>query len=96
MTAADALRVAHLGAQAEIALVRRDAVAGPLLAQAARAAGGSGPGAALDAAMALVRGLDLAAAGPAAAARRKAAQALCRIAVQEAHAVLLGAAGPSR
>ena len=38
MSAPDVLRVIALAAQAEMALVRRDAVAGPLLAQAARAA----------------------------------------------------------
>lgn len=89
MTRAEAVRlVAALGA-VEMALVRRDPVAGPLLAQAARAADGLGPGPYVSAAAALSRTVDLHAAGPGPAAARKAAQALCRAAAQAAAAAAL-------
>jgi hypothetical protein len=91
MTAPDALRVSRLCAQAEIALVRRDPVAAPLLSQAARAAAGLPPGEALEVAARMARGLDHAAADPAARAVRKAIQALTRIASQRAEADLLAA-----
>jgi hypothetical protein len=68
-----------------MALVRRDPVAGPLLAQAARAADGLPGGPSLALAARLVR-------LPADDAVRKAAQALCRIGAQEAQAAVLGAA----
>lgn len=89
MTRADAVRlVAALGA-VEMALVRRDPVAGPLLAQAARAADGLPPGRYVAAAAALSRIVELHAAEPSAAAARKAAQALCRAAAQAAQAAAL-------
>lgn len=75
--------------QAEIALVRRDPVAGSLLAQAARAAEGLAPGRALAAAASLARSVDLGSRAPAAAAARKVAQALCRLALQQAAGALL-------
>jgi len=84
VSAADALRVATLAAQCEMALVRRDAVAGPLLAQAARAAEGMTSAAVLDEAARLVRG------GVDDEAVRVASLALCRMGLQEAQATLLG------
>ena len=74
-----------LVSQCEMALVRRDAVAGPLLAQAARAAGGLAGGRCLEVAARIVREVELAE-HPAA---RKVAQALTRIALQEAQAAVL-------
>lgn len=87
----DAVRLtAALGA-IEMCLVRRDPVAGPLLAQAARAGDGLPPGPLLVAARDIVRDLDPAAGDPAAAAARKAAQALCRAAAQlSQHAAMTG------
>ena len=89
MTAApagsDALRVVALAAQAEMALVRRDAVAGALLAQAARAADGMPSGPALAEAARLVR------TEPGREAVRQAALSLCRLGLQEAQAQALGA-----
>ena len=73
-----------------MALVRRDPVAGPLLAQAARAADGLEPGPALAAAARLAREVDLADPAPGPAACRKVAQALCRLAGQQACAAILG------
>ena len=87
MNAADALRVVTLAAQAEMALVRRDAVAGPLLAQAARAAEGSPAAQPLQEAARLVR------AAPEREAVRQAALALTRMGLHEAEAVVIGAAG---
>lgn len=86
MSTADALRVVTLAAQAEMALVRRDAVAGPLLAQAARAADGMPAGPLLAEAAAMVRG------EPGREAIRQAALSLCRMALQDAQADVLGAA----
>lgn len=86
MSVADALRVVTLAAQAEMALVRRDAVAGPLLSQAARAADGSPAGPLLAEAAAMVR------AEPGREAIRQAALSLCRMALQDAQADVLGAA----
>jgi hypothetical protein len=91
---ADALRLAVALGAVEMALVRRDPVAGPLLAQAARAADGLPQGPLLAAAAALSRRVDLAGAGEGEAAARKVAQALCRAAAQEVQAAL--AAGASR
>jgi hypothetical protein len=91
MSPAEALRVAGWVAQCEIALVRRDPVAGALLAQAARAADGLPPGPALAAAARLARTTDLADRAPGPAACRKVAQALCRVAAQRSGAALLGA-----
>lgn len=85
MSAADALRVVTLAAQAEMALVRRDAVAGPLLAQAARAADGMPAGPPLAEASALVR------AAPEREAVRQAALSLCRIGLQQAQGQVLEA-----
>ncbi len=86
MSAPDSLRVVALAAQAEMALVRRDAVAGPLLAQAARAADGMPAGHVLAEAGRLVR------AAPEREAVRQAALSLCRMGLQEAQADLLGGA----
>jgi len=83
VSAADALRVVTLAAQAEMALVRRDAVAGPLLSQAERAAEGMPAGPLLAEAAAMVRG------EPDSEAMRQAALSLCRMALQDAQADLL-------
>ena len=91
MTAQEALRIALLCAQAEIALVRRDPVAGPLLAQAARAAEDRPGGDALSLAARIARDVDLDERGPGPSACRKAVQALCRQALQEAQGALLSA-----
>ena len=85
MTTPDALRVIALAAQAEMALVRRDAVAGPLLAQAARAAEGTSAAQVLDEAATLVR------VAPEREAVRQAALSLCRMGLHEAEAVALAA-----
>jgi hypothetical protein len=90
VTQAEAVRLGAALAQCEMALVRRDPVAGPLLAQAARHAEGLPPGPLVAAAAGLVR----AAAPPGTPegdAARKAAQALCRAAVVAVDAALLGA-----
>ncbi|MEW6583077.1 MAG: hypothetical protein AB1416_09990 [Actinomycetota bacterium] len=92
MTRGDALRVVGLCAQADIALVRRDPVAAALLAQAARAAAGMAGGDALAAAAATARAVDLTDRSPGPAACRKAVQALCRIALQDAQAAVLSGA----
>lgn len=92
MTPEQALRVAGWCSQAEIALVTRSAVAGPLLSQAARAADGVAGGDALAAAARIARAVDFADRGPEASAARKVAQALCRLGLQEAHQALLAAA----
>lgn len=89
MTRREGVRLLGLCAQCEMALVRRDAVAGPLLAQAIRAAGAGLAADALSAAAGLVRGLDLSDRGPGVEATRKVAQALTRIATQEAQAAIL-------
>jgi hypothetical protein len=68
-----------------MALVRKDRVAGPLLAQAARAADGLAGGQTLAVAARLVREVDISDHEPA----RKVAQALTRVASQEAQAALL-------
>ena len=86
MSASDPLRVVALAAQAEMALVRRDAVAGPLLSQAARAADGMPAGPLLQQAAAMVRG------EPGREAIRQAALSLCRMALQEAQVEALGVA----
>ena len=87
----DALRlVAALGA-IEMALVRRDEVAGPLLAQAARAAAGTPVDAWLAEAARLTRAPEFFGSAPAQAARRKVVQALCRASAQAVQAALLEA-----
>jgi hypothetical protein len=83
---ADDLRVIGLASQAEMALVRRDAVAGPLLAQAARAAQGMSCGPVLAAAAECMRAI------PDDEAVRRAALSLCRMGLQEVQASALGAA----
>lgn len=89
MNRGEAVRlVAALGA-VEMCLVRRDPVAGPLLAQAARAADGLPVGSLLAGARDLLRTAPEGESPDAAAARRKVAQALCRAAAQEAQARLL-------
>jgi hypothetical protein len=92
VTRAEAARIVTLTAQAEMALVRRDPVAGPLLAQAARAADGLPPAPVLAAAAALARGDDPTDDAPASAARRKVVQALCRAGAQVAVGDLLAPA----
>ncbi len=89
MDRAAALRVTTLGAQAEMALVRRDPVAAPLLAQAARAADGSACAPLLEEAATLVRLHGVRGDDAPARARRKVVQALVRAASQRAQAVLL-------
>lgn len=89
MTAAEAVRLGAALAQCEIALVRRDPVAAPLLAQAARHADGLAPGPLVAAAARLARG-GVGDGTPEAAAARKAVQALCRAAVVAVDARLLG------
>lgn len=92
MRRADAIRlVAQIG-QCEIALVRRDPVAGPLLSQAARAAAGLEPGEVLAFAARLARGHDPTSAEPAQRSRHKVIQALTRMAAQQAQSAAL--AGP--
>ena len=86
MTVADALRVVTLAAQAEMALVRRDAVAGPLLAQASRAAEGTPAERPLQEAARLVR------AAPEREAVRQAALSLTRMGLHEAEAAVIEAA----
>jgi len=90
VTAADAVRLVAALAAVEMALVRRDPVVGPLLAQAARAAAGLAPGPLVAAAAAASRAVDLSGDTPAERAARKAVQALCRAAAQECQAAALG------
>lgn len=91
MRTPDAVRlVAALGA-VEMVLVRRDPVAGPLLAQAARAGEGTHVEGWLAAAARMVRDPGIWDDAPPAAARRKAVQALCRAAAQSVQAELLAA-----
>ncbi len=89
MTTAEAVRLSAALAQCEIALVRRDSVAAPLLAQAARHADGLPTGELLAAAAALARLLDPMGERPDQDAARKVVQALCRAAVLEVDAALL-------
>ena len=89
MRQTDALRlVAALGA-IEMALVRHDEVAGPLLAQAARAAAGTPVDAWIAAAAGLVRAPEFFGDAPPQTARRKVVQALCRASAQAVQAELL-------
>lgn len=92
LTTPDAVRLCAALAQCEMALVRRDPVAGALLSQAARHAHGLGPGALVDAAARLARLIDPASVAPDQRAGHKVVQALCRAAVYEAEASLLSAA----
>ena len=89
MTREEAVRLSASLAQCEIALVRRDPVASPLLAQAARHAHGLEVGELVAAAAGLARALDPAGGAPEQAAARKVVQALCRAAVCEVDAELL-------
>lgn len=89
MNRVEAVRLVAAVAQCEMALVRRDEAAGPLLAQAARAARGLPGGDFLDAAARLARGFDMSSSDPEDAAQRKVAQALCRAAGIEAQAAAL-------
>ncbi len=84
MSTGDALRVVTLAAQAEMALVRRDQVAGPLLAQASRAAAGTPAAGFLEEAAAMVR------VAPEREAVRQAALSLCRMGLQQAQARAMG------
>ena len=86
------VRLAAALAQCEIVLVRSDPVAGALLAQAARHAEGLAGGEMVAAAARLARASGMGGAGPEGAAARKAVQALCRAAVIETDAALLGCA----
>ena len=90
MSAPDPVRLAAALAQCEIALVRHDPVAGALLAQAARHADGLAGGEMVAAAARLARLSGGGEAGLEGAAARKAVQALCRTAVIETDAALLG------
>lgn len=85
----DLVRLAGSLAQCEMALVRRDAVAAALIAQAARHAEGLPEEALVTAAARLTRSCDLTGGTAEAAAARKAAQALVRAAVIGAEAGLL-------
>ena len=89
MTREEAVRLSASLAQCEIALVRRDPVASPLLAQAARHARGLEVGELVAAAAGLARALDPTGRAPEQAAARKVVQALCRAAVCEVDAELL-------
>jgi hypothetical protein len=86
---ADLVRLVASLAQCEIALVRRDAVATALVAQAARHADGMPSGPAAAAAAHLARAVDPAGPAPQSAAARKVVQALVRCAAIEAEAELL-------
>ena len=88
-TSADLVRLTASLAQCEIALVRRDAVAAALVAQAARHADGMPSGPPAAAAARLARAADPAGPSPPSAAARKVVQALVRCAVIEAEAELL-------
>lgn len=89
---ADLVRLHASLAQCEMALVRRDAVAAALLAQAARHAAGM-PGAEwVEAAAGIVRAAGVGGDQPGERAARKVAQALCRCALQTTEAALVGAA----
>ncbi|MFN8108874.1 MAG: hypothetical protein U0Y82_03385 [Thermoleophilia bacterium] len=83
--------IAALGA-VEMALVRRDAVAGPLLAQARRAAEGHPAIDTLHIAHDIARTVDLTQRTDAADAARKVCQALTRAAVQMVQADARGEA----
>lgn len=83
-TRTQAVRLVAAMAAVEMALVRKDPVAGPLLAQARRAGEGTAAGEWLGHAAALSKGRDLAAAE--AFHCRKVVQALCRAAAQQAQA----------
>lgn len=89
MTPTEGVRLCAALAQCEIALVRRDAVAPALLAQAARHAAGLGPAALVAEAAALARALDPGGDDHAQRAGRKVVQALCRAAVLQAEESLL-------
>jgi hypothetical protein len=89
VSTAEAVRLSASLAQCEIALVRRDAVAAALLAQAARHADGLAVGEMVGAAARMARTLDPAGGTPDQDAARKVIQALCRAAVCEVDAVLL-------
>lgn len=89
MTAEEAVRLSASLAQCEIALVRRDAVASALLAQAARHADGLAVADLVGTAARMARALDPAAPTPDQDAARKVVQALCRAAVLEVDAALL-------
>ena len=91
MSGADAVRLVAACAQCEMALVRDDPVAGPLLAQAARAGEATPAAPYLAAAARLARGLGPHDGSPGRRARRKVVQALVRAATTEAGALALRA-----
>ena len=91
MRRTDALRLVAAWGAIEMALVRRDEVAGPLLAQAARAARGYQVEPWITTAAALARSAGFFGDDPSAVACRKVTQALCRAAAQAVQAdVLVG------
>jgi hypothetical protein len=90
MSTTDDLRLVTLLAACEMALVRRDAMAGPLLRQAARAAAGRPEHDPVRTAADIAQSVDLADRDEASAAARKVTQALCRWAAQTAQAAALG------
>ena len=89
MRGPDAVRLAAALGAIEMALVRRDLVVGPLLAQAARAASETQIAPLLVCAAEQTRADDFFADTSPAIARRKMTQALCRAAAHEVHAELL-------
>jgi hypothetical protein len=89
MSGADDIRLVAMLSACEMALVRRDAVAGPLLRQAARAAAGRHEEPFIRAATRIARDVDLTDRGAAGAAARKVAQALCRWAAQSSQEAAL-------
>ncbi len=89
MSHVDAIRLVAACAQCEMALVRDDSVAGPLLVQAARAGEATEAEPYLTAAARLARGLNPRDGSPGSRARRKVVQALVRAASTEAGALAL-------
>ena len=89
VTGDEAVRLSAALAQCEIALVRRDAVASALLAQAARHADGLAVGELVGTAAAHGAGARSGRRPPDQDAARKVVQALCRAAVCEVDAALL-------
>ena len=89
MTAAEAVRLTAALAAVEMCLVRGDPVAGPLLAQAARAAEGLPPAGLLATARDVSRAVDVTGDGDGPRAARKVVQALVRAAAQGCQSALL-------
>lgn len=95
-TPTDEVRLLAALAQCEMALVRRDPVAVPLLAQAARHAEGLPAGGLVATAASLARAAGVHGDEPGERAARKVAQALCRTALQTTEAALVSAASAER